>query len=98
MADDSAQIRRARHGDLRGIVALFADDEASSFAPQPAAASAASSSVPPAAVPPAAGTAAAAPQPSVPHPSEHGILGPGQVEAFAAIADRYPVFELSAIG
>jgi len=55
MAEDSAQIRRARPGDLGGIVALFADDEASSLAAQPAAS------------------------------SEHGRLGPGQVDAFAAI-------------
>jgi GNAT superfamily N-acetyltransferase len=77
MAEDSAQIRRARHSDLGGIVALFADDEASSPAARPAA-PASSSSVPP----------AAAPSPSpplVPYPSEHGSLGPGQVDAFAAI-------------
>jgi len=75
MADDSAQIRRARHGDLEGIVALFAEDEASSSVRQPAAA--ASSSAPPATAPQAAV--------SQPQPSEHGRFGPGQVDAFAAI-------------
>jgi len=68
MAEDSAQIRRARPGDLGGIVALFAEDEASSFAAQPAA-------------------TASAPGSSGPQPSEHGRLGPGQVDAFAAIQD-----------
>lgn len=86
MAEDSAQIRRARPGDLGGIVALFADDEASSFADQPAATSAAAAS----SAPGAAGLQAAAPPPDIPPPytpppSEHGRLGPGQVDALAAI-------------
>jgi GNAT superfamily N-acetyltransferase len=80
VADDSAQIRRARQGDLAAIVALFADDEASS---------------PPAAGPPEGDAGpggahprvppAAAPPTTVPSASEHGTLGDGQREAFAAI-------------
>ena len=85
MADDSALIRRARQGDLAAIVTLFADDEASSPpaasppAPFPRAGDAGPGGAPPR-VPPAA------PPPStVPSASEHGTLGEGQSEAFAAI-------------
>ena len=79
MADDSAQIRRARQGDLAAIVALFADDEASTPAALAPAGDvgpgAASTRVPP----------AAQPSSTAPSASEHGSLGAGQLEAFAAI-------------
>ena len=85
MAEDSAQIRRARQGDLAAIVELFADDEAasapvvSSPATLPPASEASAAGAPPR-VPPVA-----QPPPTLPHASEHVTLGAGQREAFAAI-------------
>jgi len=81
VADPSAQIRRARQGDLAAIVALFADDEASSppaagsLAPAGEASPGARPRVDPAVQPP----------PTLPSASQHGTLGAGQSEAFAAI-------------
>jgi GNAT superfamily N-acetyltransferase len=78
VADDSAQIRRARQGDLAAIVALFADDEASTAALAPAG------EVGPGAASPRVAPAVQ-PLPRAPSASEHGSLGAGQLEAFAAI-------------